>query len=395
MKYYKYLVFLLILSVCLTGCKKTIIDELPENYYINLNDAVVDVYSDSKLSDIIDKTNIKYDEDYKLNTDTLGEKTIELKFNIEEDDNTYIYHLKYNVKDLSKPRILSSGDRYVTVNSDIWLCDYIMYGDEYSSEPVCRVDGEYDLNTVGDYNIKYIVSDDAGNESEFDTVLHVIEPSDSTSNNKKTNTYFSNVLKNYKNDNTLVGIDVSSWQGDIDFNKVKDAGASFVIIRIGVELSKDKIIEIDDNYLENIKKAKDVGLKVGVYFYSNALDKKTAINQAKWVIDTLDNEKLDLPIIFDWENFSNWNNLHLSFHDINEISNSFLETVEKSGYDGMLYSSPFYLKYIWKSDFPIWLAHYTSKTDYEGNYKIWQMCNNGIINGIDGDVDIDIMYLDE
>ena len=71
-----------------------------------------------------------------------------------------------------------------------------------------------------------------------------------------------------------------------------------------------------------------------------------------------------------------------------------MSTVKNAGYEGMLYSSKFYLENIWtnKLNFPIWLAHYTSKTSYNGNYKIWQMCNNGQIDGINGDVDIDIMY---
>ena len=299
--------------------------------------------------------------------------------------------------DLSKPRILSSGDRYVTVNSDVWLCDYIMYGDEFDKEPVCRVEGDYDLNTIGSYNIKYIVSDEAGNEEYFDTVLHVIEESDDNTSYRDTTTYFSDVVKNNKNDNTLIGIDVSSWQGDVDYKSVKESGAEFVFIRIGVELSKDGKVEIDSTYKENIKNAKEAGLKVGVYFYSIALDKDTAKEHAEWVLNTLNKEELDLPIVFDWESFNNWNSYKMSFHDINEIANTFIKTVEDAGYKGMLYSSKFYLENIWtnKHNYPVWLAHYTNNTNYEGDYYVWQMCNDGIIDGINGDVDIDILYLDK
>ena len=378
----------------LCGCNKTIVDKLPEGYYLELNSNIIDVYSDTKLSDIIKETNISYGKDYSLNTDSLGKKTFELKFKV--DNKNYLYHIDYTVKDLSKPRILSSGERYVSVGSDVYLCDFIMYGDEYDNEPVCRVEGEYDLNTVGKYNIKYIVSDESGNEEYFETILNVIKPKNNSSTTQKTNTYFKDVYNKHKNKNTKIGIDVSRWQGDVDYNKVASAGAEFVIMRIGVESKQGEEIGMDSKYLQNIKNAKEAGLDVGVYLYSIALDVKTAKEQAKWVIDTLDGEKLDLPIVFDWESFNKWQEFKLSFHDINEIANTFLETVENAGYKGMLYSSKFYLENIWsnKNNYPVWLAHYTNETNYKGDYYIWQMCNDGIIEGINGDVDINIMYLD-
>ena len=120
------------------------------------------------------------------------------------------------------------------------------------------------------------------------------------------------------------------------------------------------------------------------------------MSHAEWVIKALDGEELDLPVVFDWENWSKWQEYKLSFHDINEIADTFMKTIEKAGYKGMLYSSKFYLENIWenKNDYPVWLAHYTNETNYKGKYKIWQMCNDGVIDGINGDVDIDIMYLD-
>ena len=392
MKYIRVLI-ISISVLFITGCNKTIVDELPKDYYLELNDSVVDVYSDSKLSDIIDKTNITYKDD-KLDTESVGEKIYDLEFNVGKSK--YLYHIKYKVKDLSKPRILSSGDRFVTVNSDVYLCDYIMYGDEYDNEPVCRVEGEYDLNKVGVYDIKYIVTDSSNNEAIFETKLNVIPESKNNSTRRKTTTYFSDVLNTHKNDKTMLGIDVSRWQGNVDYDKVKSAGAEFVIMRIGVESKQGEEIGMDSKYKENIKKAKKAGLKVGVYLYSIALNKDTAMSHAKWVIKALDGEELDLPVVFDWENWSKWQEYKLSFHDINEIADTFIKTIEKAGYKGMLYSSKFYLENIWenKNDYPVWLAHYTNETNYKGKYKIWQMCNDGVIDGINGDVDIDIMYLD-
>lgn len=390
MKYKSIIIFVALLMLC--GCNKVIIDSIPKNYYINIKNSNIDIYSDTKLSDIID-TNIKFN-DVLLNTNSIGDKIYNLKFKINKKK--YLYHIKYSVKDLTKPRILSSSDRYIPVGKDVYLCDYIMYGDNYDNEPVCRVEGEYDLNKIGNYNIKYIVSDDAGNEEYFETILHVYEPSNETKKSKKTITYFSDVVSEHKNDKTKIGIDVSRWQGDIDFKKVKEAGAEFVFIRIGVESKQGEEIGMDSKYKQNIKKAKEAGLDVGVYLYTIALNKDVARSHAEWVVKALDGEKLELPIVFDWENFNKWNEYKLSFHDINSIADTFINTVMKSGYKGMLYSSKFYLENIWenKNDYPVWLAHYTDETNYTGKYKIWQMCNDGVIDGINGDVDIDIMYLD-
>lgn len=390
MKYKSIIIFVALLMLC--GCNKVIIDSIPKDYYINIKNSNIDIYSDTKLSDIID-TNIKFN-DVLLNTNSIGDKIYNLKFKINKKK--YLYHIKYSVKDLTKPRILSSSDRYIPVGKDVYLCDYIMYGDNYDNEPVCRVEGEYDLNKIGNYNIKYIVSDDAGNEEYFETILHVYEPSNETKKSKKTITYFSDVVSEHKNDKTKIGIDVSRWQGDIDFKKVKEAGAEFVFIRIGVESKQGEEIGMDSKYKQNIKNAKEAGLDVGVYLYTIALNKDVARSHAEWVVKALDGEKLELPIVFDWENFNKWNEYKLSFHDINSIADTFIDTVMKSGYKGMLYSSKFYLENIWenKNDYPVWLAHYTDETNYAGKYKIWQMCNDGVIDGINGDVDIDIMYLD-
>ena len=79
-------------------------------------------------------------------------------------------------------------------------------------------------------------------------------------------------------------------------------------------------------------------------------------------------------------------------HDINEIADAFLDEISSLGYKGMLYGSRNYLQKIWDTDYPIWLAHYTKQTNYEGDYYIWQLCDNGRVSGINGYVDINVMY---
>ena len=132
-----------------------------------------------------------------------------------------------------------------------------------------------------------------------------------------------------------------------------------------------------------------------VYFYSYANSVDRAISDAKWIIENIKDYKVELPIAFDWENWGSFNTYELSFFGLTNMAKRFMDTVKDAGYDAMLYSSKTYLENIWMSvDYPVWLAHYTKNTNYAGDYSYWQICSNGRVDGINGDVDIDIRYID-
>ena len=122
--------------------------------------------------------------------------------------------------------------------------------------------------------------------------------------------------------------------------------------------------------------------------------KKMQKKEAEWVLKQIKNYQVDLEIVFDWENWNLYQDFNLSFYNLTEVSNTFVKVIEKAGYKGMLYSSKNYLETVWYPvKYPIWLAHYTDKTNYQGKYKLWQLCNNGKIKGIEENlVDINIMY---
>lgn len=390
MKYIK----LCLLCLLLVGCsKKEVIYEDTTNNFLDINKEEVEVYDEVSLNDILDIKNNEIEvtsKDYKIDTDSLGDKEITVYYTY--DEKKYVYKDKISVVDTTPPLVFSGTSKTIELNYDKDICNLITYGDNYTGNIKCQIEGDYDLSKIGAYKLLYTLSDSSNNETKVNVTLNVVNKINSTTPSK-TKTYFKDIYNTHKKDNTEIGIDVSRWQEDIDFNKVKEAGATFVMMRLGVQ-SSNRELSIDTYYKENIKKAKEAGLKVGVYLYSIATSKEEAIEHADFVIKTLDKEKLDLPVVFDWESWSSWNSFKISFHDINEIANAFLETVEENGYQGMLYSSKFYLETIWtnKKNYPVWLAHYTKQTNYQGDYVIWQLCNNGRINGIDGDVDIDIMY---
>ncbi len=388
--------YLLILSaLLLVGCGNQISDEIPDDAYITISNEDIEVFDEVYLSDIISDTNVDI-EDYQLNTDVIGEKEIEFYYTY--DDRKYVYKTTINVVDTVKPKIFGSSSRTVEVGYEGNLCNNYTYGDNYDGQPECSVVGEYDFNQVGTYDIEIVVTDVSGNSANYNVTLNVVR--DITSNNNggggtTSRLQFSDALERFRSENIELGIDVSEWQGDVDYEAVREAGATFVMMRVGVVLDSGEEPALDGQFLDNIVSAKEAGLKVGVYLYSKALSSEEAIEEAEWVLKQLDGESLDLPIVFDWEIWSNWNSYHMSFHDLNEMAHLFIETVEDEGYEGMLYGSKFYLENFWEDEEfeNIWLAHYASNTSYEG-YMMWQFSNVGRINGIYGDVDLNVMVVD-
>lgn len=386
--------FLSFLEIYLYNVRLTKIKlDVEKKFYLDRK-IEIEVYDSKKISDIFSNEDIEIVYENKINTQKLGTKKVKIKYKYKK----YMFSkiLNVNVVDNTQPIIIAKDSYTVYKGDTIDLTKHILSGDNYDNIPVRKIIGEYDLNKVGTYNLTYYIKDSSGNENEKDFVLKVIERkknkgSSSTPSNNLVK--FSDVISKYKNENTLVGIDVSKWQENIDFKKVKKAGCDFVIIRIGYQNGVGGKLYLDKYFKENIKKATEAGLKIGVYLYTYAKNEKEAADQAQWIIDNLGNNKVDFGISYDWESWNNFNELNLSFYSFKNVSDSFLNYLEKKGFKTMLYSSKYYLENIWgEVSHNVWLAHYASNTNYKGKYKMWQCMSNGKIDGIDGAVDIDIYY---
>ena len=271
-------------------------------------------------------------------------------------------------------------------------------GDNYDPNPKCYLKGDYDLNKVGTYSVEFIGKDSSNNTSTHKMNIIVKEKNKSSKSqdsqvNNVEYTNFNDVIKKYKTKKTEIGIDVSHWQGDIDFNKVKSSKVEFAYIRVGRGNGIGKDYILDDKFKTNIKGFNKVGIPVGVYFYSSANSLNDARREAKWILKQIKKYDVSLEVVFDWENWDDFQKYNLSFYNLTEVANEFSKTIEKAGYKSMVYSSKNYLESMWydiNSD--VFLAHYTDKTDYKGKYKVWQICNNGKVKGIKSSVDIDIRY---
>lgn len=365
----------------------------------------VEVYSKVKVSDLIESINGKVLTDDNINTKKLGEQ--EIRFIYEnENGKERMGIIDIDVVDEEKPLVWLSNSYSTEIGKDLNLSEEVLCADNYDSNPNCRIEGEYDINTPGSYNLTYIATDSSNNEERINFTLNVYDPAlaketteeittDQTESEPIT-TAFNEVVEEHKNKNTEIGIDVSKWQGEIDFEKVKAAGATFTMIRVGSQQGVGGEYVLDPYFRQNIKNAIDNNLKVGVYFYSYADSTEEAIKQAAWVLKQIQGYQLSLPIAFDWECYNDFNQMQLSLFGLNEVAESFLDKVEAAGYDGMLYGSKNYLNSIWKyHDYDVWLAHYTDQTDYDSHYVMWQLCQDGQIDGINTTVDINVLYKNE
>ena len=349
-----------------------------------------------RVSSFIESINGKIVDDYVIDTHKLGKKYINFEY-VNDDSVKIKYSYVINVVDKKAPLIWLGKSYNVTKGSSDNLLDKIMCGDNYDSNPKCTIEGKYDLDKVGSYKLVFKAEDSSGNKSEKNFTLNVNEPKKGgSSNTNKATTDFSQIVKDYKNADTQIGIDISKWQGDIDFSKLKAAGVEFVIIRVGSSNGINGENFVDSKFIQNIKNANAVDIPVGIYFYSYASTIDRAISDAKWIIEQIKDYKVDLPIAFDWENWGSFNKFDVSFFGLTNIAKGFMDTVKDAGYDAMLYSSKTYLESIWMQvDYPVWLAHYTKNTNYTGDYSFWQICSNGRVDGISCYVDINLRYIEK
>lgn len=355
--------------------------------------------SDVHVTDFISEINGNLIDDYKIETNTIGKKEVHFEYVNNEENLTIPYSYEIEIKDTTSPSIWLSDSKTVNVGTSYEdLMEKITCADDYDDNPKCEIIGKYNLNKVGSYKLTFEATDASNNKTTKNFTLIVRNPPKTSSSGSGTRKGYpiEEIIKDYKTENTKIGIDVSGWQGNIDFEAVKKAGVEFVFIRVGSTKGINAEYFVDSKFKQNIEGFNKVGIPVGIYFYSYANSKEAAIKDAKWVIEQIKDYKVDLPVAYDWESWSFFNNFHQSFYSTSMNAKAFLDTLNDAGYDGLLYSSASYLKRVWyDTGYPVWLAHYTDHTDYDGKYTYWQFCSNGKVPGIAGFVDMNILYLDK
>lgn len=196
------------------------------------------------------------------------------------------------------------------------------------------------------------------------------------------------------------GIDVSKFQGNIDWAKVKASGVDFAIIRVGCRGYGDGSIFIDSKFYQNITGAKAAGIDVGVYFFTQAINVNEAIQEANFVLDKIQGYNLELPVYIDQEAVNSQARLDrakLSRQAKTDIVNAFCDTINKKNYEAGVYASKSWLEdemYANQIRHRVWVAQWSKNNTYGGYYDVWQWGDNGRVNGISGNVDVNVYYSD-
>lgn len=204
------------------------------------------------------------------------------------------------------------------------------------------------------------------------------------------------------------GIDVAKYQGEIDWQQVADAGIDFAMIRVGYRTTKTGEICEDSLAKYNMQEATKAGIKIGVYFFSTAINETEAIEEADWVADFIESYQITYPVAFNCENFqdSESRQFSLTKTERTDIAIAFLNEIYQRGYTPMFYAAKNELTAdakwetskiettykIWVSQYPIYPYPQTEVSDYAGVHAMWQYTNQGTVPGIKSNVDVDIAY---
>ena len=385
----KKLILGLIVVMFCCSCGKNIAVVSPrDNLVFEYGDKIV---LDNLVS-IEDGYLINGDKEYDYK-DT-GEQTVTIDYQ-DTKKHKGKYDVIINIVDSVKPVLSISNNLYVLKDNGIDVCKRAFYADNADRNVACQVMGDIDTTKEGKYKVNVKVTDASGNYVDKDVVVNVIEKFEETPEVEIVPDKIEDMILKYKTKDTLIGIDVSNHQGDIDWETVKNSGVEFVFIRIGFGHNREAKIMEDEKFRQNLEGARNAGLKVGLYFYSYATEIWEAEEQANWIVKALNGEKIDLPIVFDYETWKSFPTYNINIVDLNKVAKRFLDILHDNGYEGMNYSSKYYLNTIWNlSEYPTWLAHYVSKTNYDKDFKVWQFSNTGEDPGINGFVDLDVLYLD-
>ncbi|MGN1180490.1 MAG: glycoside hydrolase family 25 protein [Suilimivivens sp.] len=196
------------------------------------------------------------------------------------------------------------------------------------------------------------------------------------------------------------GIDVSKYQGDIDWKKVSADGVEYVFIRAGVRGSTEGKIMEDEKFADNIEGALDNDIEVGVYFFTQAVTQEEAIEEAEFVLKMIKDYDVTYPIVLDVEEVTSTNarTAELTKEDYTRNCIAFCETIRDAGYTPMIYGNlktfMMMLDMTQLEDYQKWFAYYSTPVYFPYEFDIWQYSSKGTVNGIKGDVDLNICMKD-
>lgn len=199
---------------------------------------------------------------------------------------------------------------------------------------------------------------------------------------------------------SFVGVDISKAEGYVDYNKLKKAGVDFVMLRVGARGYSSGQLVIDEYFSDNIKRASDAKLEIGLYFFSQAITEAEAIEEALVVLQQLEGYTVKYPIAFDMEYVDNDTSRveALNRSDKTTVAKAFMDTIKAGGYEPMIYGDKYWLiKQIDLSKltgYDVWLSQLEDVPDYPYRFSMWQYNRKASIDGISGNASLNISFID-
>lgn len=196
-----------------------------------------------------------------------------------------------------------------------------------------------------------------------------------------------------------VGIDVSTYQGTIDWQAVKNAGVDYVIVRAAYRGYETGRIVPDDLFAQNIEGAAAAGLHVGVYLFSQALSEQEAVEEADYLLELIQGYPVDYPVVYDQEEYTadQARTDGLTGEQATKNALAFCERIYDAGYIPMIYTNNDWAQNMYDMEqldhYPIWYADYTSSPDLSGGFAMWQYTDEGQVSGVQGPVDLNLLFL--
>ena len=251
-----------------------------------------------------------------------------------------------------------------------------------------QVRQEIEYRVLDDIEYMILTENDIDVEKE-DKFLHSAEETADGSENTELG---------FENGNGKLGIDVSRWNETIDWEKVKEDGIEFAIIRCGYRGATGGVLVLDPMYEDNIKGAIEVGIPVGVYFFSQATSEVEAVEEASMVISLIEDYDVDYPVFLDSESAGGKGRADiLEADERTKYHKAFLETIASAGYEAGVYASKNWLNsqvdVAQLSQYKIWMAEYAEAPTYEKYYDMWQYTSKGSVNGIETRVDLNLSFM--
>ncbi len=290
---------------------------------------------------------------------------------------------------------LVSGSNLVSDDLDIWE-EYMIEEEEDTENPYPNMEKEEE--DLSDGGTKTLIERKDGS-SEWVNISEYLPQNEYDNsgfamlNNRML--YYEDGIKH-----SYAGVDISKYQGYVDFNEVKRDGIDYVMIRLGQRGYSTGQLVLDDYYSDNMKRATDADLDIGVTFFSQAVNVEEAEEEAEFVLEYLKDWEIQYPVVFSMEHIENDSARIdiLTKEDKTQITKAFLAKIEEAGYIGMISGDKEWMfediNYAAVSNYGVWLNQMKDLPDYPYRYQMWKYTNVGTVEGISGPVSLSVSFVD-